>query len=369
MMIGKLIALLLCHLVLSVHSQDVEERKADYPKAETTVHSVSSKTVSEWPPAASDTALVSDLHSQYYDIFHPHNNRNAAAHLWSSFLLDRSTQMTPERMRLFMSGYCVVSGSPIGRPNAYNRYRLTLPLVAGATEHVSVIRSHESSTSSEFQLHANQNTTSTTSFVTGFLHYCCWPCVCDTQDFLHVDTKTIHYRGEIQRQEYFVVMGNPCQHPGKLKEPFHQPFYNGRHTTLEEVAPAVHCLPDGTLQGATLSDHGYVILGMFLHAANSQLPLPDLPQVHPGRISSAHVPVQQEPSLADTTVVAPDIDEVRWERVDFHDEREWGPTCLDRAKHGYNSGMGEIFRQVCAIAPIDGSKSAIQEKRADTKKQ
>eukprot|EP00957_Ditylum_brightwellii_P061805 4690477-Ditylum_brightwellii.AAC.2 len=36
----------------------------------------------------------------------------------------------------------------------------------------------------------------------------------------------------------------------------------------------------------------------------------------------------------------------------FQDEREYQPMCEDRARAGYNSGMGEIFRKVCAVSPI-----------------
>ena len=33
-------------------------------------------------------------------------------------------------------------------------------------------------------------------------------------------------------------------------------------------------------------------------------------------------------------------------------EREFGPQCEDRAAHGYNSGMGEIFRRAASVSPI-----------------
>lgn len=34
------------------------------------------------------------------------------------------------------------------------------------------------------------------------------------------------------------------------------------------------------------------------------------------------------------------------------DEYEWSGHCADRARNGYNSGMGEIFRRVAAISPV-----------------
>ena len=35
--------------------------------------------------------------------------------------------------------------------------------------------------------------------------------------------------------------------------------------------------------------------------------------------------------------------------VSFQDEREYAPMCADRARNGYNSGMGEIFRKVASV--------------------
>ena len=53
-----------------------------------------------------------DLRAEYYNIF-KHGNRNAASHLWSSFLLQRSQQMTPYRLEHMFTGFCAVSGSPV----------------------------------------------------------------------------------------------------------------------------------------------------------------------------------------------------------------------------------------------------------------
>ena len=38
--------------------------------------------------------------------------------------------------------------------------------------------------------------------------------------------------------------------------------------------------------------------------------------------------------------------------VAFQDEYEYGTMCADRAKNGFNSGMGEIFRKVASISPV-----------------
>lgn len=237
---------------------------------------------------------VQALHREYPNIFR-HGNRNAASHLWTTFLLDRADQMTQERLELMFSGFCAVSGSPV-RPNDYNRYSLTLPLVNGAGSK------------------------------RGAMHYCCWPCVCDTQDFIRIDTKTIKTL-DGERQYHWAVLGNPCDHEEMLNEPFVQPF-DARRTTLAREAAEVRCV-DGNLQGATLSDHGYVIISMFFDLEEEEPGMPVVPTTdpQPGRISMVGgIPVQ--------------------------DEAEWAQMCSDRAANGFNSGMGEIFRKVAAISPI-----------------
>ena len=111
-----------------------------------------------WRPAT-----VRDLHSEYGNIF-KHGNRNAASHLWVSFILQRASQLAPSKLEEMFTGFCAVSGSPT-RPSDYTRYRLTLPRVDGG------------------------------GLVSGFMYYCCWPCVCDTQDFIRVDTANVTLAG------------------------------------------------------------------------------------------------------------------------------------------------------------------------------
>jgi len=244
---------------------------------------------------------IRDLHQQYGNIF-KHGNRNAASHLWSKFLLERSEQMTHEALVTMFSGYCAVSGSPT-RPSEYTRYRLTLDRVDGKGK------------------------------TSGFMYYCCWPCVCDTQDFIKVDTRNVT-TADGTRTYRFAVLGNPCDHPEKLHEPFQQPFNYGRGmSTIAQDAAEVRC-DGGRLINAPLSDHGYIIIGMFFDvpgqsAANDwhdELPLPMTP-VQPGRLTDM-------------------------QGTKYQDEHEYAPMCQDRANNGYNSGMGEIFRRVGAISPI-----------------
>ena len=144
---------------------------------------------------------IQDLHREYSNIFR-YGNRNAASHLWSSFIFDRAASLSPELLELMFTGFCAVSGSPT-RPGDYTRYRLTLPMAAGGGTGAS-----------------------------GYLYYCCWPCVCDTQDFIRVDTKNVTLAGGETRRYHFAVVGSPCDDTSALKVPFVQPF-DKRSTTLE----------------------------------------------------------------------------------------------------------------------------------------
>lgn len=217
---------------------------------------------------------VRDLHQQYYNIF-KHGNRNAASHLWSKFLLDRSHEMTHEKFVYMNSGFCAVSGSPVS-PQDRTRYRLNLDKVSGGKHR-------------------------------GYMYYCCWPCVCDTQDFIKVDTKNVTTSDGVSRQYHFAVLGNPCDHPEELSRPFVQPFYGRGETTIRQEAAEVRCDQNGRLEGAYLSDGGYIIISMFFDEDPSQKSM---------------------------------------------DESLFAQMCTERANAGYNSGMGEIFRKVAAISPV-----------------
>jgi len=108
-------------------------------------------------------------------------------------------------------------------------------------------------------------------------------------------------------QYHFAVLGNPCDHPEELSRPFVQPFYGRGETVLTREAPEVRCDQNGQLQGAHLSDHGYIIVSMFFDEDSS---------------------------------------------LKSMDETIFEGHCRQRAEAGYNSGMGEIFRKVAAISPV-----------------
>jgi hypothetical protein len=83
----------------------------------------------------------------------------------------------------------------------------------------------------------------------------------DPQDFIKMDTKTIA-TADGPSTQWMAVIGNPCAQPGVLDDPFVSPFDGGSYT-LAQRAPSLACTVDGGLVGATLSDHGEVIIGMF----------------------------------------------------------------------------------------------------------
>ena len=269
-------------------------------------HAIAQSPSALWAPSS-----VQDLHREYSNIFR-HGNRNAASHLWSSFLFERAEHLSPETFETMCSGYCAVSGSPT-RPSDYTRYRLTLPLVGGG-------------------------------LASGFMYYCCWPCVCDTQDFIRVDTRNVTLAGGVVRQYHWAVVGNPCEDEPALHRPFVQPFYGRGETTLAREAPEVRCDAEGRLIGATLSDHGYPIISMFFDA-----------EVVDERTSAADADASTAvtPSSAAAGPPRPGrISHHATSGVAFQDEYEYSQMCAERAANGYNSGMGEIFRKVAGIAPV-----------------
>ena len=119
-----------------------------------------------------------ELHQRYSEIFR-YGNRNAASHLWTSYILDRASVTPAAQIELLFSGFCAVSGSPV-YPSDYKRYRLRLKHAVTGVDEV------------------------------GFMYYCCWPCVCDTWDFIKVDTLTVK-TADGPKVYRFAVIGDPCE--------------------------------------------------------------------------------------------------------------------------------------------------------------
>jgi hypothetical protein len=217
-----------------------------------------------------------ELFDKYGEIF-PNGNRNAASHRWATYILERSASMPEKTIRDLFAGFCSISGSPLSYNRRELRVQMTLPAVYGGTE-------------------------------TGMMYYCCSPCVCDTQDFLKVDTKTVNMT-DGAKQAHFVVIGNPCKDP----------------TKIPRAAPDVNCDANQQLDKATLSDHGHIIIGMFFE---------------PGIKHHSDSAIKKE------------------------DQAAFATMCQSRADAGHNSGMGMIFRVVAAITPItptQGTKIALPD--------
>jgi hypothetical protein len=238
-----------------------------------------------------------DLIDQYYNIFKT-GNRNAASHLWMSFVLNHSSSMKHSAVHNVMKGFCAISGSPVSNGDSTGRiYKVTLPSVLGGN-------------------------------VTGVVRHCCWPCVCDLTELVRVDTLTVKLADGTQQYQMMVI-GDPCDSPDELAKSFTDPF-DGQERSLAQAAPELHCVgaPGAKkLQGAIYSDHGFPIIG-FLFTAEEELekwvPANELYSDW----NPAHVVSGSDPAWG------------------------WGTVCQERAAGGYASGMGLIFREVAVISPM-----------------
>jgi len=184
------------------------------------------------PPGAAGILVQS-----YYDVFKS-GNRNSAGHLWASFILRQSGSKDAAALEDLFTGYCGVSGSVVVPISEDSRWRVALRDLSGV-EH------------------------------TGFMYYCTgcmgWPCLCDARENIKLDTKTVTLAGGVQKQYKFAVLGDPCKTPAmkqRLTEVIDDPEYRAHQVTLQMAAPEIRCDAD-SLAGATLSDHGHVILTMF----------------------------------------------------------------------------------------------------------
>lgn len=226
--------------------------------------------------AAQQLNSVDDLAAQYGVIFKT-GNRNAASHLWTSYILNRSASMPKEALSTVFRGYCPISGSPL--PDVpHTQYRVSMPRVNGGS-------------------------------ITGISHHCCWPCICDMQESVRVDTKTITTADG--PEEYNVlVIGDPCSKPEELSKTFVDPFSGvSQPLNSPNAAPEVICGANGKLVGAIYSDSGYPIIGLFF------------------------------------------TDQASLDRG-FTEATTFDSKCQERKQAGYNSGMGLIFHLVADISPI-----------------
>jgi len=204
---------------------------------------------------------VRNLHNKYGKIFHRYKNRNAASHLWASWILDRSEKFSEDKIYELFSGFCPISGSPV-RPRAGNLYG-DIPFVSAVD---------------------------TSQRIAGNVQVCCWPCVCDLEEFVKVDTVMVK-TSEGPKMFNALVIGDPCIEP----------------TKIPVSAPEVRCVK-GKLADATLSTNGHIVIGL---------------------MQRKNGPLTPARTAADMSAM-----------------------CKSRKSEGYRSGMGTIFVEVASINTI-----------------
>lgn len=169
--------------------------------------------------------------------------------------------MTADVFTEMFRSFCPVSGSPV-RPRTDNTWAFDLELLQGGQQ-------------------------------SGAINFCCWPCACDTVDFIQADTKSVTLANGVVQEFTFLVIGNPC----------------GTQDEVEKVgqvpsAPELYC-DHGILGGATMSDNGGIIIGMLVT------------------------------TLQDAAI--------------GQDPDSYASLCADRASNGYAGGMGMIFRSLADV--------------------
>jgi hypothetical protein len=217
-------------------------------------------------PTTPDTLM------KYYDEIFPSKNRNAASFKWFSFIANCAQEVGQKAFEELGKMFCPISGSPT---SGQNSAKVALGKFGGGKDHQE-----------------------------GAFYFCCEPCICDMHDFVKVDRKTIDFGGGNKKVYDVLVHGDPCKNPTQLSKPFKD---SSGETTLAQVAPEVAC-DGGALKGATFSDLGHPIIGLFYSS-------PEKPTID-GTLS----------------------DQIK--------------ACKSRAASGYHSGMGLIFRKVASITPL-----------------
>eukprot|EP00927_Polykrikos_kofoidii_P067344 TRINITY_DN62843_c0_g1_i1.p1 TRINITY_DN62843_c0_g1~~TRINITY_DN62843_c0_g1_i1.p1 ORF type:complete len:301 (+),score=60.21 TRINITY_DN62843_c0_g1_i1:72-974(+) len=225
------------------------------------------------------------LADAYEEIFYPHNNRNAASHLWAKYVFDHASSCTDEQFKELFEEFCPVSGSPLGKASAQNTYKYSLAAAPGST---------------------------LSSPVQGMTHHCCWPCSCDTNQRLRVDTKSVTTASGTS-QYNFLVIGNPCVLSGTPPSP---PVTCTGASNIADTgcipfeAPGVQCTQQGQLVNATLSDNDHVIVGLF------------------EAVDGAYIDYATEEDA---------------------EGKKLSSSCAAREQVGFDSGMGAIFQQVAKL--------------------
>lgn len=148
-------------------------------------------------------------------------------------------------------------------------------------------------------------------------------------DLVRVDTMTVQTL-DGPKQYNMLVMGDPCEDPEGVGKEFTDPF-DGQKRQLVQAAPELECVKSGdrkVLRGAMYTDHGYPAIG-FLFTDQKEL--------------DKWKPANELYNDWDSEKGPITSDDVAW---------GWGGMCAQRARQGYSSGMGLIFRVAAQISPI-----------------
>jgi len=176
---------------------------------------------------------IRELHDAYWQIFPRTGNRNAASHIWTTYVIDKvkgGTHTEDEIYKLF-SSFCPVSGSIVTPTPSWNLW--------------TGLKVKESARPSwrpyQIELPA-----------TGSVYTCCWPCICDIQEFVKVDTLKINTRDKGEILFPVLVIGDPCIDESRIPQ----------------EASELKC-NNGVLEKTTLSRGRHIVIGMLQKATYS----------------------------------------------------------------------------------------------------
>lgn len=212
---------------------------------------------------------IRELHDAYWQVFPRTGNRNAASHIWTTYVINKVT-ITPhtedEIYKLF-SSFCPVSGSIVTPTPSWNLW--------------SGLNVKESSRPwwNPYQIELP---------TAGSVYTCCWPCICDIQEFVKVDTLKINTKDKGEKLFPVLVIGDPCIDQSRIPQ----------------EASELEC-KNNVLQKTTKSTGGHIVIGMLQKATYS--------------VNTAQSKQTQ---------------------------------CDNRRLNNYQWGMGKIFLKVASINPV-----------------
>ncbi|CAD7951234.1 unnamed protein product [Amoebophrya sp. A120] len=208
---------------------------------------------------------ISQGYDTVFDTAHG-SNRNAASHLWVTYLTNKFRDETIESAEVYlrqMTNFCPVSGSPL--TNGGMQLQWTAPATGSA-----------GSSSSTYGI---QPAASGVTVPGGYSHHCCVPCVCDMNTHVRVDEWTpknkdnvalLKNHGTVKDKEaagtvYALVIRDPCaankndSAKAKLAKLTGGP------------APAIICDGEKLKAGEVeTSDNGFVVIGLYYTQAAGQ---------------------------------------------------------------------------------------------------